>query len=218
MFRVLKTFLSKHFHNPPIRGFMNQMEQAAVFTAAKKSLSSEIHPRMLSWSYEDMLGEIRRVAESIRVKGERKPLRYFARHQLGLRGDNIERTVSGWLRRGEPMSESDIVTVMRVLSKLHGPIDSPDFSEKSKGIARQFVSFIIMSLSKILGILSGLGTRPDHIDEGDRIELRRILKDICARLGIDVVFPEDMTNLTPVSRRELAKIGLPSKVQQKEDQ
>lgn len=193
---------------------MTQITGLSPYEAAKKSVGSKLHPDMLSWSYERMMEELVRAIGSLRQKGESNPVRSFARHNLKLRGDNIDRLVRGWVRDNAPMTEEQAALVLVALSDMRGRVDDP-FSEKEKAITRRFVSFLIISLSQILHILSELGTKPASIDEGDRIEMRRIMKEICARLGIDVSFPEDTSNLKPVTRQALANLGLSQKNQTK---
>ena len=192
---------------------MDNTAQEAAFRAALKRLSSEIHPDLLALSYLGMIEELKSAMRSLQQKGERNPIRYFARRHLGLRGENVDRLVRGWMKSGEAMSEEHIVLVLRTLSNLRGPFDVSPLSQKELGIIRQLVSFIIMTLTKILGIITEIDAKPVHVDEGDRMEMRRLLKGICARLGIDVTFHEDTTNSRPVTRAELVKIGLASKIQ-----
>lgn len=193
---------------------MTQITGLSPYEAAKKSISSKLHPDMLSWSYERMMEDLVKTIESIRLKGEKNPVRSFARHHLKLRGDNIDRLVRGWVRDNVPMTEEQAALVLVALSDIRGRVGDP-FSEKEKAVTRRFVSFLIISLTQILHILSELGTKPASIDEGDRIEMRRIMKEICARLGIDVSFPEDASNLKPVTRQALANLGLSQKTQTK---
>ncbi|HEU5114866.1 MAG TPA: hypothetical protein VFT82_03810 [Candidatus Paceibacterota bacterium] len=189
---------------------MAQESQSATLEEVKSRLRTTLHPDMAGWNYSTLVEELRRAIESHRPPGEKQPIRVFTRRHLGLK-NQMYIEVKKWLRGEANMTADHMVVVLVTLSKLRGAAPVP-FSEKEKGVVRRLVSFIIMSLTSILGLLSEMGVRSDTIDEGDRIEIRRVLKEICLRLGVTAEFPEDTSGLVPVTKKDLAEFGL-SKIQ-----
>jgi hypothetical protein len=200
-------------------------DQHQVFEEAKNTLAYELNPEMLDWDFSNMIGALKRAIreEASNPDDNYRSVREFSRHRLKISGTGFKR-VQGWLK-GEPLSQEEISLVLRTLKqkpekesvpkeKSPAPVspipvkaEPPKPAENSRA-KRMLIEHARGILSSLHRLLVESGVQASDAYDGDRMQMRDSMQHLCSRLGIQVVFPAETNQGTPLTRKDLTDDGL----------
>jgi hypothetical protein len=213
--------------------------QAEIFEAAKQSVAEELNEEMLSWDFSQMLSRLRDVIANRNQQINSNGIRFFCRHYLGMHGDShneMRRWISGEavmpferiqlvLRVLKSERDGNLVLVLpdkggRRVHQVKKSVNSGSAEEmrepkpepsapKTSGIIRKLVDHATTLFNSLMILIVEAGITSDDLFDGDRIQIRMALKQICVAFGIAVIFPEsEAARSQPVTRQDFADIGL----------
>jgi hypothetical protein len=213
--------------------------QAEIFEAAKQSVAEELNEEILAWDFFQMLSRLRDVIASRNQQVKSKGIRFFCRHYLGMHGDShneMRRWISGEavmpferiqlvLRVLKSERDGNLVLVLpdkggRRVRQVKKSVNGGGGEEmreskpgpsapKTSGIIRKCVDHATTLFNSLMILIVEAGITSDDLFDGDRIQIRMALKQICAAFGIAVIFPEpEAARSQPVTRQDFADIGL----------
>ncbi|MDE1875035.1 MAG: hypothetical protein KGI79_01115 [Patescibacteria group bacterium] len=198
---------------------MAEQSQMQAFKAAKDRLSSHVDTDMLAWDFPTLIEKLEEAIQAVRMPGDKNPVRTFTRRRLGMSGETTVKTVYKWIRGQAEIPVEEIMRVFQTLQEIrHEPpqrtaeapirakVAGQPAATMNKAATRKLIGFAIVSFNSLAEMFPAVGVKPTDVNDGDRMEVRRVLKEICSHLGVPVAFPADGKEYPPVTQVDLNKI------------
>lgn len=152
-----------------------------------------------------LLHELRAaIAKSPESGGDRT--RYFARHELGMRGEEFKR-VREWFRDPSCMRDEEIQCVRHTLVRLATRTQKLTVVQGQKSSDRRLISHAVAVLSSLKSIVADINLTA--VNDGDRMYVRSAVDEICKRFGIRATFIDPADSKShPATRSDLTGVGL----------